>query len=162
MTDILAPEQRSLRMAAVRTVSTGPELIVRRLLHGAGFRYRLNARKLPGSPDIVLPKWNIAVFVHGCFWHGHDCSLFKLPATRTDWWRAKILSNMARDRRAIDGLVRDGWRVMVVWQCTLKGKGRLPPERLCALLSEGVRGGATVVEIRGISSRDPHGGVAAI
>ncbi|WP_186030007.1 very short patch repair endonuclease [Burkholderia gladioli] len=162
MTDILAPEQRSLRMAAVRRINTGPELAVRRLLHGAGFRYRLNARQLPGSPDIVLPKWKIAVFVHGCFWHGHDCSLFKLPATRTEWWRAKILSNTARDRRAIDALVIDGWRVMVVWQCALKGRGRLSPERLGALLSDGVRGGATVVEIQGIGSQGPYGGVAAI
>ncbi|MCO8624488.1 DNA mismatch endonuclease Vsr [Burkholderia multivorans] len=162
MTDILTPEQRSLRMAAVRRVNTGPELTVRRLLHGAGFRYRLNARQLPGSPDIVLPKWKAAVFVHGCFWHGHDCSLFKLPATRTEWWRAKILSNTARDRHATDSLVSDGWRVIVVWQCALTGKGRLPLERLRNLLCDGVRGGVTVVEIRGISSRSLHGGLAAI
>lgn len=130
MVDRLTSEQRRLNMSRVRGRDTKPEFVVRRLLHRLGFRYRLHSGDLPGRPDIVLPKWKVVVFVNGCFWHGHGCRLFKWPATREEFWRDKIGRNMERDaevRRKLDEL---GWRVADVWECSVKGSGRLPPEEL--------------------------------
>lgn len=108
-------------MSSIRGRDTKPELSVRRYLHKCGFRYRLHRRDLPGSPDLVLAKWNVAVFVHGCFWHGHKgCRYFRVPATRTDFWAAKIRGNAERDARAEAALLRSGWRVVVVWECALR------------------------------------------
>ena len=120
MTDFMAPKQRSRCMSRVKGKNTTPELFLRKALWAAGFRYRL-ASKLPGKPDIVLPKYQIAIFVHGCFWHSHQgCSKSKLPATNEDFWKDKIAANVARDSRNISELKRLGWRVAVVWECTLK------------------------------------------
>lgn len=130
MVDRLTSEQRRLNMSRVRGRDTKPEFVVRRLLHRLGFRYRLHSGDLPGRPDIVLPKWKVVVFVNGCFWHGHGCRLFKWPTTREEFWRDKIGRNMERDaevRRKLDEL---GWRVADVWECSVKGSGRLPPEEL--------------------------------
>lgn len=113
-------------MAAIRGKDTKPELIIRRRLHAKGFRYRLHNRKLPGRPDLVLPKYNAVIFVNGCFWHGHDCHLFKWPGTREEFWREKISANVERDRASMHALHEEGWRVGVVWECALKGRGRLP------------------------------------
>jgi DNA mismatch endonuclease (patch repair protein) len=101
-------------------------LLLRRGLHAAGLRFRLHVRDLPGRPDMVFPRYRAAVFVHGCFWHGHDCPLFKVPETRRDFWSAKIAGNRARDSRNRDALVREGWRVLTVWECALKGSARRP------------------------------------
>lgn len=109
-------------MAAVRARDTKPELMIRKALHGAGLRYRLNARDLPGKPDIVLPRHRAVVFVHGCFWHRHECDLFRWPESRTDFWRAKLDANAARDEKAADVLGTAGWRQAVVWECALKGR----------------------------------------
>lgn len=109
-------------MAAVRGRNTRPELLLRRALHGMGFRYRLNVRTLPGSPDLVLPGRTALLFVHGCFWHGHDCSLFVLPQTRRDFWLDKIGRNQLRDRRHSDQLAEAGWRVGTVWECAMRGR----------------------------------------
>ena len=145
MADRLTPEQRARNMSRIRGKDTKPELVIRRLLHAMGFRYRLHRRDLPGSPDIVLPKHRLAVFVHGCFWHGHQCHLFRWPATREEFWRAKIARNVERDAEAIAALHAAGWRTLVVWECAVKGAGRLAPEelgeRLKGLLESGVEGG---------------------
>lgn len=124
--DIISPEQRSALMSRIKGKNTKIELEVRRGLHALGFRYRLGdsyssgGSKLPGRPDIVLPKYRTVVFVHGCFWHRHDCHLFRLPKTRTEFWEAKIEANCARDERAINALESMGWHVEVVWECQLR------------------------------------------
>lgn len=122
MGDVHNPEQRSANMRAIRHKDTGPEMQIRRLLFARGFRYRLHVKSLPGSPDIVLPKHRVAVFVHGCFWHGHGCHLFKEPGTRTEFWMGKIQGNRERDFRNEAKLLEDGWRVLTIWECALKGK----------------------------------------
>lgn len=109
-------------MAAVRGRDTKPELVLRRALHGMGFRYRLNVRALPGTPDLVLPARNALLFVHGCFWHGHDCPLFVLPKARRDFWLDKIGRNQIRDRQHHDRLREAGWRVGTVWECAMRGR----------------------------------------
>ena len=120
MTDRATPEERSRMMSAVRGSNTAPELYVRRRLFAAGFRYRLHVAALPGRPDIVLPRRKTAVFVHGCFWHGHSCSRGKRPESNTEFWNAKIDGNIRRDRRNRAALRAAGWRCVVVWQCSLK------------------------------------------
>lgn len=123
MSEGISSETRSRMMSGIRRRDTKPELLVRRHLHSAGFRYRLDARDLPGRPDIVLPKWRTAVFVHGCFWHGHaGCGLFRVPKTRTEWWSAKITANVGRDHAAVETLLELGWRVAVVWECALRAR----------------------------------------
>lgn len=119
--DIISPEQRSALMSRIKGKDTKIELEVRRGLHALGFRYRLGGAGLPGRPDIVLPKYRTVVFVHGCFWHGHDCPLFRLPKTRTEFWRSKIGSNRERDRRVRKDLESTGWRVLEIWECQLRG-----------------------------------------
>lgn len=120
MTDRLSPEKRSALMSRVRQRDTKPELMVRKLLHARGWRYRLHDRKLPGSPDLVFPRLRKALFVHGCFWHGHDCKLGKLPSSRTEFWTAKIEANRERDSRVLAGLKSRGWDALVIWQCETK------------------------------------------
>lgn len=110
-------------MAGIKGKNTRPEIQVRKLLFAAGHRFRLHRRDLPGTPDIVMPGKRIAIFVHGCFWHGHQgCKLAKIPSTRTDFWTAKIKANILRDRVAIDQLLQSGWRVLVVWECAVREK----------------------------------------
>ena len=109
-------------MAAVRARDTKPELMIRKALHGAGLRYRFNVRDLPGKPDIVLPRYRAVVFVHGCFWHRHECDLFRWPESRTEFWRDKLDANAARDVKAADALEEAGWRQAVIWECALKGR----------------------------------------
>ncbi|MFY9136702.1 very short patch repair endonuclease [Zwartia sp.] len=120
MTDVHSPAIRSKNMRAIRSRNTKPELVVRRELHSAGFRYRLNSPKLPGRPDLVLAKYRAVIFVHGCFWHGHDCKFFRLPSTRTDFWSSKIEGNRLRDAANIQKLNDLGWNVVVVWECLIK------------------------------------------
>jgi DNA mismatch endonuclease (patch repair protein) len=108
-------------MSQVGAEDTKPEMIVRKFLHAKGFRYRLHVKDLPGKPDLVLPKYNSVIFVHGCFWHAHkDCKFFKIPQTRTEWWKKKLLGNKKRDKRNIRKLEEKGWNVIVVWECELK------------------------------------------
>ena len=111
-------------MAAIRATNTKPELIIRKGLHAKGFRYRLYGKELPGKPDLVLLKYQAVVLVNGCFWHGHDCNLFRWPATREEFWREKIAGNIARDERNFTALRNAGWRIAVIWECALKGKAR--------------------------------------
>lgn len=123
MTDVMTPEQRSRCMAAVKGKDTKPEMIVRKYLFSRGLRYRVNVRKLPGSPDIVLKKYKTVVFIDGCFWHGHEgCKYFRLPKTNMDFWRHKIAMNYARDYANNIDLELAGWRVIRVWECDVKTK----------------------------------------
>ena len=108
-------------MSRIRSKDTKPEMIVRKFLHGQGFRYRLHVKDLPGKPDIVLPKYKTVIFIHGCFFHGHkDCKYFVVPKTRTEWWVNKINGNIANDAKAFEALNKLGWKVLEVWECELK------------------------------------------
>lgn len=120
MIDVVDKATRSRMMAGIRARNTKPEVMLRSALHRRGFRFRLHAKGLPGKPDIVLRRYHAAIFVNGCFWHGHDCLYFKLPATRTEFWREKIAANRRNDVRAIDELCSSGWRVAVVWECATR------------------------------------------
>lgn len=117
MVDMVDAATRSRMMSGIRGKDTKPEIIVRRALHKAGFRYRLHDKKLPGTPDIVLPKYRTVIFVHGCFWHGHMCHKFKWPKTREVWWREKIEANVARDSLHISKLKKLEWTVLEIWEC---------------------------------------------
>lgn len=118
--DRLTPPARRRLMQSVKTKNTGPELAVRSLLHRLGYRFRLQRRDLPGTPDIVLPKRNCAIFVHGCFWHAHGCSKGQPPKSSVEYWGPKLAANRARDARKVEELTAVGWRVLIVWQCELK------------------------------------------
>lgn len=124
MVDVLKPEQRKLNMSRIKGKDTKPEMLIRRGLHARGLRYLLHDRLLPGRPDLVFPKYKTAVFIHGCFWHAHGCVMSKQPETRQDFWEVKLSANAARDRKAIEALRADGWRVLVVWECALRGPQR--------------------------------------
>lgn len=136
-------------MAGIRGKDTRPEMILRRGLHARGLRFRLHDGRLPGSPDLVFPGRRATVFVHGCFWHGHACPLFRLPATRQEFWRAKIEGNAARDAAAETALLADGWRVLTIWECALKGRGRLPVETVLDRAAEWLANGPARETIAG-------------
>lgn len=110
-------------MAGIKGKNTKPEIIVRKALHAAGFRFRLHDKKLPGKPDIVLKKHNAAIFVHGCFWHGHQCEQFRWPKSRKEFWRSKITGNQQRDAAVTKTLLAAGWRILLIWECALRGNG---------------------------------------
>ncbi len=120
MSDVLNPQQRHRCMSHIRSKATKPEMLVRRWLWAHGYRYRLNVKSVPGKPDIVMRKYRTAIFVNGCFWHGHEgCKQFVLPKTNTVFWRNKIEYNRARDQKNYDILINAGWQVIVLWQCKL-------------------------------------------
>jgi DNA mismatch endonuclease (patch repair protein) len=131
-TDIMSAEARSRLMARIGGRNTKPEVTLRKALFRLGFRYRLHPRDIPGRPDMVFPRWRAVVFVHGCFWHGHDCHLFRWPKGNAEFWQAKIAGNVKRDRRTLDTLVAQGWRVLTVWECAMRGTAGFPPEELAA------------------------------
>lgn len=122
MADVFAPDKRRQIMQNVQTKNTAPEIKLRSLLHRDGFRFRVNRKDLPGKPDIVLPKYKAVIFVHGCFWHGHDCRRGQRPQTNTDFWNQKIDKNIERDKKDITLLENLGWRVLIVWECEIKKK----------------------------------------
>lgn len=136
-------------MSGIRGKDTKPELVIRRGLHALGFRYRLHDRQLPGRPDLVLPRWRAVIQIHGCFWHGHDCPLFRWPQTRQEFWRAKIGRNVERDREVNEALDRAGWRVLTVWECALKGPGRIGADTAVTRAAAWLRSDARAGEIRG-------------
>ena len=148
MVDVVDRETRSRMMANIRGRDTKPEMLVRRMLHGAGYRFRLHGRLMPGRPDIVLPKHRVAIFVHGCFWHRHEgCRFSTTPATRPEFWRDKFASNVERDARNTGSLVASGWRVATVWECALKEKVNTEwAEALVEWIgTAGEKGGQTIV-----------------
>ena len=121
MADVHSKETRSYNMSRIRSKDTRPELLVRRFLHKNGFRYRLHVKALPGKPDIVLPKYKTVIFIHGCFWHGHEgCKYYVVQKTRTEWWLNKIGNNINKDANAENLLLAAGWKVIKVWECELK------------------------------------------
>ena len=121
MADVHSKEIRSKNMAAIKAKNTKPEMLVRRFLHANRYRYKLHEKSLPGKPDIVLPKYKTVIFVHGCYWHGHEnCKYFVVPKTRTQWWLNKINGNIANDAKAAKALKKEGWKVITVWECQLK------------------------------------------
>jgi len=120
MADITDAGTRSRMMGAIKGKDTLPELSVRRALHAKGFRFRLHDKSLVGKPDLVLPKWKAVVFVHGCFWHQHGCSNSKMPVTRLEFWEEKLKSNTERDKRQLAQLRSEGWRIAVIWECTIR------------------------------------------
>lgn len=123
MADVHDKATRSFNMSRIRSKDTKPEILIRKFLFQNGFRYRLHDAKLPGKPDIVLPKYKTVIFINGCFWHGHEnCKYFKLPKTRTEWWQAKIERNIINDKEKHTLLQQAGYKVIVIWECDIKNK----------------------------------------
>ena len=152
MTDIIDRQTRSKMMSGIRGKNTKPEIIIRKGLHAQGYRFRLHDKQLPGKPDLVLRKYKAVIFIHGCFWHGHDCHLFKWPKTRPEFWKMKIESNKQRDKEYISTLQHMGWRVLVVWECALKGKTRMDPGLLLGEIGNWLENGPGNPEIRGLDN----------
>ncbi|WP_017842818.1 very short patch repair endonuclease [Methylotuvimicrobium buryatense] len=119
MTDKVSPEVRSRMMAKIKARDTKPEMIIRKILHALGFRYRLHVKKLPGCPDIVLPKYKAVIMVNGCFWHGHGCHISNIPKRRSEYWVGKISKNREQDIQIKTQLYNLGWRVAIIWECAL-------------------------------------------
>lgn len=135
MADVHDKKTRSYNMSQIKATNTKPEMLVRKFLHANGFRYTLHNKKLPGKPDIVLPKYKTIIFIHGCFWHGHtNCKYYVVPKTRTKWWLDKINRNKANDTKAIKTLKKEGWKIITVWEC--KQKPAKIDKTLSALLSK--------------------------
>lgn len=130
MADIVDKATRSRMMAGIQGKNTKPELIIRKALHARGFRYRIHDKTLPGKPDLVFPKYHAVIFIHGCFWHGHDCRYFKAPQTRTAFWLDKINVNKRRDAQQLEQLKQKGWRIFVVWECATRAHQYLPESLL--------------------------------
>ena len=151
MADIVSPQVRSRMMAGIRGRNTKPELILRKGLHALRFRYRLHDRRLPGKPDLVFPKYRAVLFAHGCFWHKHDCHLFKWPRTRPKFWRTKIARNRKVDRQAILALEAAGWRVGIVWECALKGRTRRSTDVVVRKCANWLRSRRRTFELRGLA-----------
>jgi DNA mismatch endonuclease (patch repair protein) len=123
MADVHSKETRSYNMSQIKGKNTKPEILVRKFLFSKGFRFRIHDKKLPGKPDVVLPKYKTVIFIHGCFWHGHEgCKDFVVPKTRQDWWLTKINRNRANDEKALNILKELGWNIIVLWECELKTK----------------------------------------
>lgn len=144
MADVVDAATRSRMMAGIRAKDTVPELLIRRSLHRLGFRFRLHDKRLPGKPDLVLPKHGAVIFVHGCFWHGHNCPAFKWPATRAEFWRSKIERNRENDGRHIKALCEMGWRICVVWECSVR---KSSGEALAVHIARWLAGASRTLEI---------------
>lgn len=152
MVDVVSPADRSRMMAGIKGKNSQPEVLVRRLLFASGYRFRLHRRDLPGTPDIVMPGRKVAIFVHGCFWHFHEeCKYAKMPATRPEFWRAKLEANVARDRLAVDRLRSLGWRILWVWECATRNAESV--SGLQVAMSSWIESGEPLGEI-GVSRRE--------
>ena len=152
MSDNQTPDQRRRNMAAIHSASTKPEMKLRRALWHRGFRYRVNEKKLPGKPDIVLPKHRTVIFVHGCFWHGHQgCKYYTIPKTNTEFWMTKVARNQERDQEVWRKLEAKGWSVIIVWECQLKKSNF--DETVVRVAAEIIRNGEAYRAIRGERKR---------
>jgi len=147
MADVVDAATRSRMMSGIRGTHTKPERQIRSLLHRRGFRFRLHAKQMPGRPDIVLPRHRAVILVHGCFWHGHSCPLFRLPATRPEFWKAKIDRNRQNDSRASAGLLAAGWRVATVWECALRGRTAMDEVDVADTLARWIRSDENSIEL---------------
>jgi len=147
--DVLTPEQRRHNMSRIRGKDTKPEMLIRRGLHARGLRFRLHVAELPGRPDLVFPRHRAVILVHGCFWHGHNCPLFRLPATRPEFWAAKVSGNRARDQQTATALQSAGWRVLTIWECSVKGPARRPMEEVLDRCAAFIRTTTKAEEIAG-------------
>lgn len=134
MVDIVDISTRSRMMAGIKSKNTKPEIMIRHALHARGYRYRLYVKNLPGKPDMVFPKYSAVIFINGCFWHGHDCHLFRLPKSNVDFWRSKVTRNKELDVINKEQLCSMGWRVGVIWECALKGKTKVNFNDLLGLI----------------------------
>jgi len=149
MTDVVSPEKRSQMMAGIKGKNTKPEIAIRKALFAQGWRYRIHDKRLPGTPDLVFPGRKAVIFVEGCYWHGHDCHLFRLPSSRTEFWAKKIEGNRQRDIRVREELQTLGWRHLTVWECALKGRTRLPFPAVVDTIVEWLESPEPVGEIEG-------------
>jgi DNA mismatch endonuclease, patch repair protein len=146
MVDVVSPAVRSRMMSGIQGKNTKPEVMVRKMLHAMGYRFRLHRRDLPGAPDIVLPGRKVAIFVHGCFWHMHSgCRFAKLPTTRPEFWKAKLQGNTGRDQAAVVKLNAMGWRTLWVWECATRAKDT--SNALPSHLRSWIEGGAAFGQI---------------
>ncbi|MDH5630400.1 MAG: very short patch repair endonuclease [Gammaproteobacteria bacterium] len=134
--DIVDKTTRSRMMSGIKGKNTRPEMMIRQALFAEGFRYRLHVKTLAGKPDLVFPKFKKVIFVHGCFWHRHDCHLFKWPSTRIEFWKHKINKNVCVDSKNIQSLKDDGWTILTVWECSMKGKHKLNFNELIKMISD--------------------------
>lgn len=151
--DTVTAATRSRMMAAVKGKNTKPELAIRSALHRRGFRFRLHRKDLPGKPDLVFAGRCAVIFVHGCFWHGHGCHLFRWPGSREDFWRDKIGKNIERDQLQHQALSETGWRIGTVWECALKGKTRLPLESVADECATWLKSDIQILEVSGDQTR---------
>lgn len=147
MTDVVDAATRSRMMSGIRGKNTSPEVLIRKALHAKGFRFRIHVIDLPGKPDLVLPKHRAAVFVHGCFWHGHNCRYFKVPKTRPDFWLDKIAKNQTRDELQVTALMSDGWRVLIIWECAVRFMKRQKNFLLIDLVADWLVNGSEYCQI---------------
>jgi DNA mismatch endonuclease (patch repair protein) len=157
----MSAQERTMLMARIRGRDTKPEITIRKALFAQGFRYRLHGSRLPGRPDLVFAGLRAVIFVHGCFWHGHGCHLFKLPSGNAEFWRAKIEGNRERDKRAQKALRTGGWRVLTVWECSLRGKSRLDLQAVVAECARWLRSNELEGQLAGGDCIPPVGGGTA-
>lgn len=149
MPDVVDRKTRSRMMAGIKGKNTKPEILIRKALFARGFRYRLHDKSLPGKPDMIFPKYRAIIHIHGCFWHMHDCHLFKWPSTRREFWREKLEGNKARDERNYKELSNLGWRQLTVWECALKGKYRKELADIISMIENWVIGNDSDCTIMG-------------
>jgi len=147
LVDVVDAATRSRMMSGIRSKNTSPEVLVRKALHAKGFRFRIHVKSLPGKPDLVLPKYNAVIFVHGCFWHGHNCHYFKIPQTRPEFWLDKIGKNQERDQHTLARLLALNWRVLIVWECAIREAKKKNSKLLIEKISDWLIGGNQVLEL---------------
>lgn len=150
MTDVVSKKTRSRMMSGIKGKDTKPELEIRSALHKRGYRFRLHYSRLPGKPDLVLPKYRAVIQIHGCFWHAHDCHLFKWPSTRKEFWREKILGNQIRDAENVRKYDELGWKTLVIWECAIKGRTRRDLWNIIQSITSWLRFNDSNAEISGL------------
>lgn len=148
MADKVDKATRSRIMAAIKGRDTKPEMVVRKALFERGYRYRLHRKDLAGKPDLTFPKYKAVIFVHGCFWHGHDCFLFRQPSSNKDYWENKIASNLRRDGEVIENLLKANWRVLTIWECSIYRKDLIAIKEIIDSIENCLNSGTKIAEIR--------------
>jgi DNA mismatch endonuclease (patch repair protein) len=154
LTDVVNKGKRSSMMSGIRGKNTKPEILIRKKLHAEGFRYKLHDSRLPGKPDIVFPKYHAVIFVNGCFWHRHDCHLFKWPQSNSEFWLKKINLTYITDQKNYKELSEQGWRILEIWECAIKGKEKIPVDFLIIQISFWLTSATNYLIIRGQKKED--------